>query len=359
MQRKDVKLNAKSPVPALPQAPSLRELAAHLQLSPTTLSLVLNESPAGSSIPKETRDRIFAAAKEFNYRPNFVARSLRAQRSFTIGVFVPEISDGYSAMVLSGIEDYLLKEGYFYLVASHRHDQRMLDDYQRLLCERCVEGIVAVDTPCPKDLSLPMVAISRHDDFKGVTNVTLNHRKAASLALEYLMELGHRDIAFIKGQSFSSDTEVRWKAIRDEARRLGLPIQPALVAQLEGNSPSPELGYIAAHKLLGARKQFTALFAFNDVSAIGAMRALNEAGRDVPRDVSVIGFDDVYSAAFQNPPLTTIRQPLRQMGSAAAETLLKRIVSGPNAPYPTQVVVEPELVVRQSAGPAASRKIDS
>lgn len=353
MQRKDLNSNTKgSALPAPQQAPSLRQLAAHLQLSPTTLSLVLNESPAGSSIPQETRDRIFAAAREFNYRPNFVARSLRAQRSFTVGVFVPEISDGYSAMVLGGIEDYLLKEGYFYLVASHRHDPRMLEDYQRLLAERCVEGIVAVDTPCPRDVLFPVVSISRHDDLKGVTNVVLNHRKAASLALEYLMELGHRDIAFIKGQSFSSDTEVRWKAIRDEALRLGLPVQERLVAQLEGNSPSPELGYIAAQKLLAAGKRFTALFAFNDVSAIGAMRALNESGRKVPEHVSVVGFDDVYSAAFQNPPLTTIKQPLRQMGSVAAETLLKRIANGPNAPYPSQVVVEPELVVRQSAGPA-------
>ncbi|MGH9970222.1 MAG: LacI family DNA-binding transcriptional regulator [Pyrinomonadaceae bacterium] len=357
MPRKNGKLRDKGSAGLLPNhAATLKELAAHLELSPTALSLVLNESPAGSSIPKETKDRIFAAAKEFNYRPNFLARSLRAKRSFTIGVLVPELSDGYSAMVLSGIEDYLLKEGYFYLVASHRHDLRLLDDYQRLLSERCVEGIIAVDTPCPKDFLLPVVAISRHDDVEGVTNVALDHRKAATLALEYLVQLGHRQIAFIKGQVFSSDTEVRWKAIRDAARRLGVPVHSALVAQLEGNSPSPELGYIAARKLVAAGAPFTALFAFNDVSAVGAIRAFNEAGRRVPEDISVLGFDDVYSAAFQNPPLTTIRQPLRQMGSMAAETLLKRIADGPKAPYPKQVTVEPELVIRQSTAPAFTAK---
>jgi len=331
---------------------SLKSLAAHLGLSPTTVSFVLNASPLAESIPQPTKDRIFAAAEAFNYRPNFVARSLRAQRSYTLGILVPELSDGYSAMVLNGVEDYLLSQGFFYFVASHRHKAELIGRYPQMLVDRSVEGLIAVDTPVQRRPSLPVVAVSRHDDLKGVTNIVLNHRRAATLALEYLLEQGHRGIAFIKGQSFSSDTEVRWAAIREAARRLNLSVKPSLTAQLEGDSPSPELGYIAAGQLLSGGEPFTALFAFNDISAIGAIRALREAGRRVPEDVSVVGFDDVYAAAFHNPALTTIRQPLWQMGKLAAETLLRRIANGPSAPYPKVVTVEPELVIRQSTGKA-------
>jgi LacI family transcriptional regulator len=333
---------------------SLKALAEHLDLSPTAVSFVLNGSPLADSIPQPTKDRIFAAAEALNYRPNFVARSLRAQRSYTLGILVPELSDGYSAMVLSGIEDYLLSRGFFYFVASHRHKSDLIEKYPHMLMDRSVEGLIAVDTPVPYRPSLPVVAVSGHDDVEGVTNIILNHERAATLALDLLVELGHRSIAFIKGQVFSSDTEVRWGTICDAAAKLELTIDDSLIAQLEGDSPSPELGYIAAQELLAARRPFTALFAFNDISAIGAIRALSETGRRVPEDVSVVGFDDVYAAAFHNPALTTIRQPLRQMGRLAAESLLRRIANGPTAAYPKVVTVEPELVIRQSTAAASS-----
>lgn len=353
MSRKKKK-SARPPRSAPParRAVSLKELAISLDLSTTTLSLVLNESPLAEAIPQETKDRIFAAAKKFNYRPNFVARSLRAQRSFTLGVLVPELSDGYSAMVLSGVEDQLLRAGYFYFVASHRHKPELIEKYPHLLLDRSVEGLIAVDTPVRHPFSRPVVAVSGHDNVEGVTYIVLNHQRAASLALDYLVDLGHRQMAFIKGQIFSSDTEVRWAAIRETMRRRGIPITPALVAQLEGDLPSPEIGYIAAQKLLAAREPFTALFAFNDISAIGAIRALREAGHRVPEDISVVGFDDVYGAAFHHPALTTVRQPLREMGKLAVETLMRRLAKGPNAPYPKLVTVEPELVIRQSTAPA-------
>jgi LacI family transcriptional regulator len=333
---------------------SLKELARRLSLSPTTLSLVLNDSPLARSIPADTQERIFTAAREFNYRPHFLARSLRAQRSFTLGVLVPELSDGYSAMVVNGIEEHLLREGYFYFVASHRHRRDLLDRYPLMLLERCVEGLIAVDTPFRQSLGIPVAAVSGHRDVKGVTNIVLNHKRAATLALEYLTQLGHERIAVIKGQDFSSDTQVRWEAIRATAKRLGKPIHPKLIVQLEGDSPSPETGYLATLKLLAAREPFTALFAFNDVSAIGAIRALREAGWKVPEEISVVGFDDVDSASFHNPALTTVRQPLREMGRLAAEAVLQRIAKGSAAPEQELLMVEPELIVRQSTGPAAN-----
>ncbi|HUM05150.1 MAG TPA: LacI family DNA-binding transcriptional regulator [Terriglobales bacterium] len=335
---------------------SQRMLADYLGLSPATVSLVLNSSPVADSIPQETKDRVFAAARHFDYRPNFVARSLRTQRSFMIGVLVPEVSEGYAASVVGGIEDQLLQEGYFYLVASHRHRLDLIEEYPRVLYQRSVEGLIAVDTPWNQQIPIPVVAVSGRGQAQGVTNIVLDHDRAAELALEHLFHLGHRRVAFIKGQAFSSDTEVRWNGICKAAKRIGLEIRPELIVQLEGDSPSPEVGYGVTHKLLASRGTFTALFAFNDISAIGAIRALRESGRRVPEDVSVVGFDDIQSAAFQNPGLTTVRQPLRRMGSLAAETVLRSISSPAADRVSRRITVEPELVVRESTCPASTRK---
>src|SRR5438309_5441481 len=336
---------------------SLKTLAEHLGLSKTAVSLVINRVPAAKSIPYRTQELIRAAARELNYRPNHLARSLRQQRSYTIGVLVPEISEGYAALVMSGIEDHLLQEGYFYFVVSHRHRNELIEEYPLLLQQRAVEGLIAVDTALSEGVQVPLVAVSGHRDVPGVTNIVLNHSRAAALALEHLTKLGHRKLAFIKGQEFSSDTAVRWDSVREAAEALGIQIKESLVVQLEGESSSPELGYQVTKKLLASGEPFTGLFAFNDISAIGAVQALREAGRRVPEDVSVVGFDDIQSAAFQNPALTTVRQPLREMGVIAAETLLQRITAPPNAPYPKEIIVEPSLVVRASTTKLGSTMI--
>ena len=327
----------------------LKEFAEQLGLAPATISLVMNGSSVADTIAPETRKMILGAARKFGYRPNFFARCLRTRRSFTIGVIVPELSEGYNVSVLSGIEDYLLQEGYFYLVASHRFQQDLIDEYTELFLHRSVDGLIAVNTPWRRKLDIPVAAVSSHDSVDGVTRVVLDHHQAAEIALKYLMDLGHRHIAFIKGQAFVPDTEVRWSAIVDTARRMHLPIYPNLVAPIEANSPSPHQGYRVTQKLLAAGEPFTALFAFNDISAMGAIRALHECGRRVPEDVSVLGFDDIESASYQTRSLTTIRQPLRKMGQIAAETVLRRIQTTEGAdPAPREIIVPPELIERET-----------
>ncbi len=340
----------------------LRDVAAHLGLSPTTVSLVMNRSPAAKGIPPETQERVRAAAAELGYRPNFIARSLRRQRSFAVGVLLPEISEGYAAGVLGGIEDQLLQEGYFYLVAGHHSKPDLFDDYLQLLTERSVEGLILVNTPLEDSLSLPAVVVAGHRELPGVTNVVIDHQVAARLALAHLAELGHRKIAFFKGHAHSGDTESRWQAILVAAAELGLEIDPRLTLQLSGDPAgeqfSPEEGYREGYafgrKLLDVGAPFTALFAFNDISAIGALRALGESGLRVPDDVSVVGFDDILSAAFQNPSLTTVRQPLHEMGQRAAAELLRKL-GAPAEDSPTAITIEPTLVVRDSTGPVLER----
>jgi DNA-binding LacI/PurR family transcriptional regulator len=334
--------------------PTLRSLADHLNLTPATISMVVNRAPGANAIPKDTQRRVLEAAKRFNYRPNFFARSLLRQRSFTIGVIVPEISEGYGAQVMRGIEEHLVQAGYFYFVVSHRHRPDLIREYPRLLLDRSVEGLIAVDTPLEERLPVPVVSVSGHGRVKGNTNIVLHHGLAAKLALEHLAMLGHRRLAVIKGQDFSSDTEARWSAIRSEAKRLSLQLDPDLVVSLEGDTPSSHLGERATERLLASGKPFTALFAFNDLAAIGAIRALRVAGLSIPHDVSVIGFDDIPSAEFQNPALTTVRQPLQRMGEVAATALLNRITQD-SRKSPSVIYVDPELVVRETTARVSSK----
>jgi LacI family transcriptional regulator len=326
---------------------NLKVLAEFLQLSPATISVVLNASPTADEIPESTKQRIFAAAQKFNYRPNQIARSLRSKRSYTVAVLAPELSEGYGALLLNAIDEALLQEGYFYFVATHRRRPDLLQEYPRMLMDRSVEGFIVIDTALEERLPLPTVAVSGHKKLAGVTNVVLDHKHAAHLALQHLMLLGHKRIAFIRGQPFSSDAQDRWNAIRHVAGELGVKILPELTMQLSLNTFSPVMGYPVMQELLTRIRDFSAVFAYNDFSAIGAIRALREFGLQVPKDVSVVGFDDINSAAFQNPSLTTIRQPLQQMGILAAKTLLQRLEG---APDPGDILVKPELVVRESTG---------
>jgi DNA-binding LacI/PurR family transcriptional regulator len=338
-------------VPEKNERVTLRTLANHLGLSLTTVSVVVSDSPAAQAIPLATRKRILAAASELHYRPNYFARSLRKKHSMSVGVLVSEMSEGYFTLVMNGVEEYLVAAKYFYFLASHYWQPSLLEKYPKMLLERSVDGLLLVNTPTPPLVHVPIVSISGHEAVSGVTNIQLDHKLAARLALKHLADLGHRRIAFMKGQEQTVDTDYRWREIMKTARACGMELHEELLIRLTENSWSPALGYGPVKALLSRSRNFTALFAFNDISAVGAIRALHEAGLRVPDDVSVIGFDDVLSAPFGIPSLTTIRQPLREMGQLGAEFLLNRI-NHPKAPYPQQVVMQPELVVRESTARA-------
>ncbi|HTJ31499.1 MAG TPA: LacI family DNA-binding transcriptional regulator [Acidobacteriaceae bacterium] len=341
---------------------SLRTLGEYLDLSPATISLVLNNAPGVKSIPLETRERVREAARLFNYRPSFFARSLRKGQTFSVGVLVPDLCDGYAAQVLEGMEDVLMEEGYFYFIASHRRRQDLLEEYPNLLLARSVEGFIGVDTMLTHELPVPVVAIAGHRNIPGVTNVALDQKRAAELILRHLHQLGHRRIAFMRGGSHSSDADDRWACLMQAAQDLQLPLRPEWLVQLELKVSTPELGYMPTMELLNRKvnqrssgspeDHFTALVCYNDVAAIGAIRAIRERGLSIPEDISVVGFDDIQAAAFQNPSLTTIRQPLRQMGATGARILLERI-RGSQA-SPETVSIYPELIIRESTAPPRS-----
>ena len=335
-----------------PQVITLKAVAQHLGLTPGTVSAVLNDSPSARSIPEETKNRIRAAAQELNYRPNFFARTLRNKRTYTIGVIAEEIGDSYSSPIISGIEQFLRRRDYFFLTVVHRHDPTLLARYSQLLSERGVEGIITVDTTVQEAPMLPTVAVAGHKKLKGVTNIILDHQRAAVLALNHLKELRHEHVAFMRGNPVSSDAKDRWEAICQVAGEIGMCIDPELTIQIDTDDPTPMLGYPFVKQLLARGKPFTALFAYNDMSAIGAIRAIQEQGLRVPQDISVMGFDDIPGAAFHSPSLTTVRQPLKRMGEVAAESLLDRVEG--SREYPSEIAIEPELVVRESTARAPS-----
>jgi DNA-binding LacI/PurR family transcriptional regulator len=355
----------KVPSESKPGHVNLKMLAEYLQLSQTTISLVLNNSPAAKSIPLETRQRVLDAAEKLNYRPNYFARSLRQSRSMSVGVLAPDLSEGYFTRVMSGVVEELTQARYFYFTACHDWRPELMEEYPRMLVERAVDGFLLLNTPAEIDVPVPVVAISAHGSEEGVTHIVLDHLKAAELALGHLYELGHRRIAFMRGPKAIPDSVFRWEGIEQAAQNLGLELDANLVIHIDsgngnggwsaktGHHPmSPEIGYVPMKQLLEKTREFTAVFCFNDIAAIGAIRALSEAGLRVPADVSVVGFDDIQSAAFCTPSLTTVRQPLNEMGKRGARILLERIANPEKTELATEVVIEPELVVRESTGVA-------
>jgi LacI family transcriptional regulator len=337
---------------------TLKALASHLGLSPTTVSFVISGSPLAETIAKSTRDRIWAASEALNYRPNVFARYLHTKKTYSVAVLVPDVSDEYSAALIGGIESCLAKKGFFYFVVSHRGAPELMEKSPETLLDRGVEGMIFINTPLHQALPVPVVAICDITEGPGVTRITIDNGKAAILAADHLVQLGHREIAVIKGPQGNGDTEGRWRALRKACRQKNMHIDPLNVTHL-GVYPAcnertmAENGFNAARELLAHDRPFTALIAFNDASAMGAIRALADAGFRVPQDISVLGFDDIPQSSFTVPRLTTIRQPLTSMGELAAETLLEKIAG--NTLGPGVLKIEPELVVRETTAPCATQ----
>lgn len=333
---------------------TLKFLANHLELSPTTISVVISDSPLAATIAQKTKDRIWEAVREFNYRPNVFARYLHGKRTYCVAVLVPDIGDEFSASLISGIEKELAKRGYFYFVVSHRGAPELIETSPDTLLDRGVEGMIFINTPLKRSLSVPVVAVSDITEAPDVSSIVIDNTRAASLALKHLLKLGHKSIAVLRGPRGNGDSEDRWLSLQKAAAEVGIVLAPKLTRELGkypecNNTSMSDLGYHAAKELLEVSQEFTGLIAFNDGSAIGAIRAFRDAGLSVPEDISVVGFDDIEQAAFNIPRLTTIRQPLLNMGELAARTLIKRIEQP--AEKSREVLVEPKLVVRESTAP--------
>jgi DNA-binding LacI/PurR family transcriptional regulator len=331
---------------------TLRELAAHLELSRTTISTILSDVPEAARFPAETRRRVVESARKLGYRPNYFARSLNRKPTYLIGVIAPDFGNGYEAALLSGFQRHLLNTGYTSFVSTHLWSQELVQRQVETLCDRGAEGLLLINSTPNKSPGIPAVMICTDRSPTWSSRVSIDNAYGIDKAVNHLFSLGHREIAFIKGPKWSGDTEDRWNAVFATCKSLGVLVDPRLTVQLERLEPRgtrhAEEGRIAAQNLLRRGRRFTALVAYNDISALGAMTELRAAGHKVPEDVSVIGFDDIEFASIAYPPLTTVRQPLQEMGATAAELLIRMLRNDENV---QKIRVRPELVVRSSTCP--------
>jgi LacI family transcriptional regulator len=341
---------------------TIRDVAKSSGFSITTVSIVLNDAPLARYFPLETKNRIKKIAKTLGYRPNVFARSLRSKRSNTVGVIVFDITDPYCTHILRGIELSLYQSSYVSILADAQNDRARFERYLEMLLDRRVEGLITLANSLLLDLdilevlekrSVPTVLIGRELKSLAMSGVIIDNQAGARAAVEHLYTLGHRNIAFIRGPKMLADSRERWKGVRSFAHDAGLVIDPKMILDLTDlYDPTSgfEGGYKLTQELLRSARPITAIHAFDDMTAFGAIRALSKAKMRVPDDCSVIGFDDVAPAALYVPPLTTIRQPMETMGVIGVGILLDAITaSRENHTFsPVHRKVAPELLVRES-----------
>lgn len=340
----------------------MRDVAEDSGFSPATVSIVLNNAPLARYIAPATKKRIEEAAKKLGYRPNAMARFLRSKRSHSMGVILFDVTDPFCIPVLRGIENELYSSSYVPIFADAHNQPNRFERYLEMLLEHHVEGLIVVanwlvvDIHLLADLSkrnVPAATIGWEMPGDTVSSVMVDNEIGGRIALEHLHQLGHRKIAFIRGPKMIIDTAPRWRGMQKYAHTVGMEIDPALVLQLP-DSFDPNSGFEGGHRLteelLQKRKKFTALMAFDDVTAMGAIRALTKAGIRVPEQCSVMGFDDVALSALSAPSLTTVRQPLEAMGANAVNIVMDGIKAGLEKREwsAARQKMNPELVIRDS-----------
>lgn len=344
---------------------TIRDVAGESGFSVTTVSMVLNAGPAAARISARTRARIGKVAQRLGYRPNLHARSLRSRRSHTLGVVVFDLTDPYCTQILRGIQNHLRPSGLFPIVTDLQNDGSQFQPCLDMLLGRRVEGIIAIANPLYLDRkllsefserSIPAVVIGRELADVPVSSVVVDNAAGTRQAIQHLYGLGHSRIAFIKGPKILVDSVQRWQGLESFAEEVGLTLDPKLILEIKGRNSTYTEGCDLTEELIQRRPDFTALIAFDDLTACAAIRALTKAGRRVPKDCSVVGFDDVPSSAFYNPPLTTVHQQLEMQGSLGAEIIeeLIKAVAENRTFRAKHRKVSPKLVVRDSTCPAFS-----
>src|SRR3954452_13582936 len=337
---------------------TLRDVAAMAGVHPATASRALN-AETRDLVNGETAQRVLAAARELGYRPNPIARGLKTNRSYTIGVVVPDLRNPIFPPIARGIEDRLEPSGYTSLLANTDNDPEREGVIFAALGARQVDGFITATArrthPLLDELAasgMPLVLVNRSTDGGDLPSALPDDRGGVRQAVEHLAALGHRRIAHFAVRSVSTG-EHRREGFQDAMASLELPVDPDMI--VEAAMYSEGEGARCARRLLDTGHEFTAVVSANDLMALGCIDALRQAGLDCPRDVSVVGFNDMDWADRFVPSLTTVRLPHYDLGAAAAELLLERLAS-PSGPA-RHVVLPTELVVRGSTGaPPSTRR---
>ncbi|MEV6520661.1 LacI family DNA-binding transcriptional regulator [Longispora sp. NPDC051575] len=322
---------------------SIYDVAREAGVALGTVSRVLN---GVANVSPATRAKVTAAMQRLDYQPSIVARSLASGSSRSVALIVPDLANPFFADIAAGIEEVTDAQDYVVIICSASSTIERERRYLKLLAARQVDGLMLIGSNLtPEGLAqltqgTPIVQVDREVKSPGAVVVKIDHRLGGYLATSHLLDLGHRTVAFLGGDQDNDASRARYWGYQDALRERGIDPVETRVAR---GSLDMAGGQSATAELLKRQEEFTAVFATNDLMAMGAMVTLRAAGLSVPADVSLIGFDDIHLAQCTEPPLTTIRQPAAQLGRRAAELLLLQIAE---QPHDTRVILDPELVVR-------------
>lgn len=347
---------------------TLSDVARATGFSVSTVSITLSEAPLSANVAASTRDVIRKTAAKLGYHPDARARSLRKRNSGTIGVLAFDLSDPFSMPVVQGIQAGLHDTDYLPLVMDAQTERKVFDHSLRLMLERRVEGVIVIaswvfdESGLLADVqknSVQILIVGRDLTQRNITSYLLDNEEGGALAMSHLLDLGHRRIAVVRGPDEMFDSAPRWNGILRAAKDRGVSVDPKLVAQLPSIGTTEDAfegGRAFVHDLVKKRRSFTAVLAFDDMTALGVVRGLAEAGLSVPEECSVIGFDDVLPARVTTPAITTVRQPMREMGQQAIERMLATLKGGNANAKAACFYCTPELVPRSSTRAVAKKK---
>lgn len=329
---------------------TIKDVAALAGISYTTVSHVLNKS---RPVSEPVRLKVEAAIAELDYVPSAVARSLKARSTATIGLLVPNSVNPYFAELARGIEDGCERNGYCVILCNSDDNPKKQRSYLRVLLEKRIDGLIVASVGEDSDLQgslarvrTPMVIVDRAVEGVEADLVRIDHELGAYLATRHLLELGHRDIAYIGGPASTSVAQLRQAGFQRALSEAQIAVTDEWIVSSDFTSLG---GYAAAAQLLDGRRP-TAIFAANDMIGIGVLRAAAERNINVPGELSVIGFDDIQLSRYVFPALTTVGQSIRELGESAAALLLSRIAK-PLQGVPEQRIVAPKIVLRESTAP--------
>ena len=337
---------------------SLHEVAKRAGVSTATVSRTINR-PA--DVDPKTAERVWKAIRELDYLPNIQARSLVSGRSRILGLIVSDITNPFFPELLKEFENLSIEHDYEILVSSTNYDAARMEICVRRMLQRKVEGVAIMTSEMSKSFidefsrrNVPLVFLDVGVPKDRISNVRVDYRAGIAQAVEHLLSLGHRRIAFVSGPQAVKSARIRRSAFLGALAKAGIGEAERLV---EESDHTVEGGLLAMERLLGIARPPTAVLASNDVTAIGALRAIRRSGLHVPQDVSVVGFDDIQLAQYTDPPLTTVRFPRDEIARQAFHALLYHLESAPggaSAPPPQAQIVKTQLIVRESTGPAVA-----
>ena len=326
---------------------TMKQVAEKAGVSTTTVSHVINNTRV---VSEDARERVLSVIQELRYIPSAVARSLKNDRTHTIGMMIPNNSNPYFAELIQGIEDASFELGYNIILCNSYDDPKKQAAYIRVLMEKRIDGLILVSSGSDEDLSMllaneviPKVLVDREVTGVAADLIEADHVQGAYEATRYLISLGHKRIACVAGPDTLLPSGGRVAGYQRALKEAGITVCDDFIVHSDFTS---EGGFNAFQKLLTLDSKPTAIFASNDLMAIVGICAANQAGVKIPQDLSVIGYDDIALASFSTPPLTTIAQPKYQIGQLTAKTLVERI-SNPDSQV-RRTMLTPELVIRQS-----------